>query len=155
MCLNSPSSTGVSLYKLLHRHRPLSAPDAGHRADCLQRPLRSRFQPRLMSSGSAAPDQGQSVSKKEITMRLYPVGLVATLALAVLVAPLSANAQLPGKVFRVGVLLPVSFGLPVHQAFKQRLQELGYIEGQNLAFEVGGAEGKLDRLPGLAAELVR
>ena len=88
-------------------------------------------------------------------MRLYTVGLVATLALAILGAPLSANAQPPGKVFRVGLLLPLSFGLPSHQAFQQRLQELGYIEGQNLALEVRGAEGKLDRLPGLAAELVR
>ncbi len=48
------------------------------------------------------------MSMKEITMQLYPVGLVAPLALAVLVAPLSANAQPPGKVFRVGVLLPLS-----------------------------------------------
>ena len=88
-------------------------------------------------------------------MRLYPVGLIATLALVVLVAPLAANAQPPGKVFRVGVLLPISFGLPIHQVFKQRLQELGYVEGQNLALEVRAAEGKLERLPGLAAELVR
>jgi putative ABC transport system substrate-binding protein len=91
---------------------------------------------------------------KEITMQLYPVGLVATLALAVLVAPLSVNAQPPGKVFRVGVLPPLSPGAPTFQAFKQRLQELGYVEGQNLALEVRAAEGKLDRLPGLAAELV-
>src|SRR5438128_9372882 len=88
-------------------------------------------------------------------MRLYPVGLIATLALAILVAPLSANAQPPGKVFRVGVLLPISLGSRSFQAFKQRLQELGYVEGQNLALEVRGAEGKLERLPGLAAELVR
>src|SRR5205809_676364 len=88
-------------------------------------------------------------------MRLYPVGLIATLALAVLVAPLSANAQPPGKVFRVGVLLPISLGSRSFQAFKQRLQELGYVEGQNLTLEVRSAEGKLDRLPGLAAELVR
>ena len=87
-------------------------------------------------------------------MQLYPVWLVATLALAVLVAPLSVNAQPPGKVFRVGVLLPLSPGAPTFQAFKQRLQELGYVEGQNLALEVRAAEGKLDRLPGLAAELV-
>ena len=95
------------------------------------------------------------MSKKDITMRLYPVGLIATLALAVLVAPLSANAQPPGKVFRVGVLLPISLGSRSFQAFKQRLQELGYVEGQNLVLEVRGAEGKLERLPGLAAELVR
>src|SRR5439155_11439990 len=94
---------------------------------------------------SAAPYQGRSVSKKEITMRLCTVGLVAPLALAVLVAPLSANAQPLGKVFRVGVLLPLSFGRPAHQAFKQRLQELGYIEGQNLAIEVRAAEGQFER----------
>jgi putative ABC transport system substrate-binding protein len=88
-------------------------------------------------------------------MRLYPVGLIATLVLAVLVAPLAANAQPSGKVFRVGVLRPISPGPPTQQAFKQRLQELGYVEGQNLALEVRAAEGQLDRLPGLAAELVR
>src|SRR3989442_13774618 len=94
-------------------------------------------------------------------MWLYPVGLIATLALAVLVAPLSANAQPPGKIFRVGVLLPLSLTptLPgpqpqLFQAFKQRLQELGYVEGQNLALEVRAAEGKPDRLPCLSPELV-
>jgi len=92
-------------------------------------------------------------------MRLSPVGLVATLALAILVAPLAAHAQPLGKVFRVGVLTAGAFGtfgLPLHhQAFKQRLQELGYVEGQNLALEVRDAEGQFERLPGLAAELVR
>jgi putative ABC transport system substrate-binding protein len=88
-------------------------------------------------------------------MRLYSVGCILTLALAVLVAPLSANAQPPGKVFRVGVLLPASPGLPIHQAFTQRLQALGYVEAQNLALEVRAAEGQFERLPGLAAELVR
>jgi len=88
-------------------------------------------------------------------MRLSPVGLVATLALAILVAPL-AHAQPLGKVFRVGILTPGTFGLPIyHQAFKQRLQELGYVDGQNLALEVRAAEGQFERLPGLAAELVR
>jgi putative ABC transport system substrate-binding protein len=89
-------------------------------------------------------------------MRLYPVGLVATLAFAVLVAPLAANAQPPGKVFRVGLLLPnLAYGSPAHLDFQQQLQELGYIEGQNLALEVRAAEGQFELLPGLAAELVR
>src|SRR2546426_11191571 len=87
-------------------------------------------------------------------MRLYPVGLAATLALAILVVPLAANAQSPGKVFRVGVLLPAPPG-PGVQALKQRLQELGYVEGQNLALEVRAVEGQFERLPGLAAALVR
>ncbi len=95
------------------------------------------------------------MSKQEITRRLYPVGLVATLALAILLTPLAANAQPPGKVFRVGVLLPASPGFPTFQVFKQRLQALGYVEGQNLALEVRAAEGQFERLPGFAAELVR
>jgi putative ABC transport system substrate-binding protein len=92
---------------------------------------------------------------KGSTVRLYPIGLVATLALAVLVVPLAANAQPLGKVFRVGVLLPASPGTPVFQVFTQRLQELGYIDGQNLALAVRAAEGQFERLPSLAAELVR
>jgi len=44
---------------------------------------------------------------------------------------------------------------PLFQAFEQRLRELGYVERQNLAIEFRNAEGKSDRLPGLAAELVR
>jgi putative tryptophan/tyrosine transport system substrate-binding protein len=92
---------------------------------------------------------------KESTVRLYPIGLVTTLALAILLAPLAANAQTPGKVFRVGVLLPASPDSPIFQVFKQRLQELGYVDGQNLALAVRAAEGQFERLPGLAAELVR
>src|SRR5262249_33994601 len=97
-----------------------------------------------------------SMSKKETPMRLSPVGLVATLALAIFVAPRAAHAQPPGKVFRVGVLTPTDVAFSgVFPRFKQRLQELGYVEGQNLALEVRGAEGQFERLPGLAAELVR
>src|SRR5881398_1159269 len=110
-------------------------------------PASLRLLPAPEAQRSAAPEQGQSVSKKEITMRLYSVGLIATLALAVLVASLAAHAQPPGKVFRVGVLLPLSLTptLPgpqpqLFQAFQQRLQELGYVEGQNLALEVRAAE---------------
>jgi putative ABC transport system substrate-binding protein len=89
-------------------------------------------------------------------MRLSPAGLVAALAFAVLVAPLAAHAQPPGKVFRVGLLLPNrAYGSPAHLDFQQQLQELGYIEGQNLALEVRAAEGQFERLPDLAAELVR
>jgi ABC-type uncharacterized transport system substrate-binding protein len=93
--------------------------------------------------------------QKETPRRLSPVGLVATLALAVLVAPLAAHAQPLENVFRVGVLHPLSPSHPTLLAFMQRLQELGYVEGQNLALEVRGAEGQLERLPSLAAELAR
>ena len=63
-----------------------------------------------------------------------------------------AEAQQPGKIARVGVLTPTfAVGLePLHQGFR----DLGYVKGKNLAIEYRFAEGKLDRLPALAAELV-
>src|SRR5882724_7707481 len=68
--------------------------------------------------------------------------------------PLAARAQ-QSKVARIGVLY---IGLADAESFKKELREglreLGYVEGQNIAFEFRSAEGKLDRLPELAAELV-
>ena len=68
---------------------------------------------------------------------------------------LAARAQ-PSKVARIGVLY---IGLADAESFKKELREglreLGYTEGQNVAFEFRSAEGKLDRLPELASELVR
>src|SRR5262245_64985064 len=92
---------------------------------------------------------------EDSTIWYRAVECIVTLALSLLVAPLQADAQQSGKVFRVGVLLPNSRGSLVFRAFTQRLQELGYVEGQNLALEVRGAEGQFERLPGLAAELIR
>src|SRR6266446_779848 len=88
-------------------------------------------------------------------MHLSTIRIVVPLAFILLLTPLCSDAQPPGKIFRVGVLHPASPGSPFFHAFKQRLHELGYIEGQNLVLEFRGAEGKFDRLPGLAAELVR
>jgi ABC-type uncharacterized transport system substrate-binding protein len=76
---------------------------------------------------------------------------------AVLVAPLDGGAQQTGKVPRVGFLGPRSRaeGAPFLDAFLQGLRELGWVEGQNIAIEDRFADGKLERLPELAAELVR
>jgi len=77
------------------------------------------------------------------------------LTLALLAAPLAATAQ-DAKVYRIGYLSSANpRSAAFFQAFEQRLRELGYIGGQNLAIEYRNAEGRLDRLPGLAAELVR
>jgi putative ABC transport system substrate-binding protein len=80
---------------------------------------------------------------------------LSALAVALLIAPLAAEAQAPGKVWRVAVLtggLPRS-SAPVH-ALEQRLAELGYVEGRNLVIDFRTAGGQPDRLPTLAAELV-
>jgi len=83
---------------------------------------------------------------------------IEVIAGGLLAAPLAAEAQ-PGKVFRVGILTTGSPTDPssVHLlgAFFQRLRELGYVEGQNLAVERRFAEGKYERFPDLAADLVR
>ena len=63
-----------------------------------------------------------------------------------------AEAQQSTKVRRIGFLM--NTGTPYHEAFRQRLRELGYVEGQNLIVETRYAEGKRERLQGLATELV-
>ena len=76
-------------------------------------------------------------------------------ALALLVAPLAPEAQAPGKVWRVGVLTGSVPRLSApFRALEQRLSELGYVEGRNLAIEFRTASGRAERLPDLAAELI-
>jgi putative ABC transport system substrate-binding protein len=80
------------------------------------------------------------------------IGLVGGAAVA---WPLAAHGQ-QSKMARIGALY---IGLADAESFKQELREglreLGYVEDQNIVFEFRSAEGKLDRLPELAAELVR
>jgi putative ABC transport system substrate-binding protein len=79
------------------------------------------------------------------------------LATAILVSSHLAEAQQPGKLPRIGYLAGATpSGVSARtEAFRQGLRELGYVEGKNIAIEWRFAEGKLDRLAGLAAELVR
>ena len=79
------------------------------------------------------------------------------LALVLLTAPLAADAQPPTKVYRVGYVRggSASVSASENEAFKQRLRELGYTEGQNLVIEARFADGQLERVPALVAELVR
>ena len=89
-------------------------------------------------------------------MRL--IGLVVVIGLALLAKPLGAGSQLAGqKVPRIGYLdgASLSANSVRIEAFRHGLRELGYVEGQSVAFEWRSADGRADRLPGLAAELVR
>jgi putative tryptophan/tyrosine transport system substrate-binding protein len=80
--------------------------------------------------------------------------LVAAMLLAVCV---SAEAQQPKKIPRIGFLSPTSPSVsPARiEAFRQGLRDLGYVEGKNIVVEYRYAGGKVDRFPDLAADLVR
>ncbi len=73
------------------------------------------------------------------------------------VAPRAGEAQQPAKIARIGYLSPLSAGAdsPHREAFRQALPALGYVEGQNTVIEARYADGKPERLPDLAAEIVR
>ena len=82
-----------------------------------------------------------------------PSILVAVVLLALGV---TTEAQQTGKMFRIGFLDRSTGGSAVYvDAFRQELSKLGWIEGKNITIEYRFAEGKTDRLPELAAELVR
>lgn len=85
--------------------------------------------------------------------------LVIALGAGSLAAPFALRAQTPGKVWRVGFLTlrsrPDSFDAGVFGAFRAGLRELGYVEGNNLIIEWRFADGKPERLAGMAAELVQ
>jgi len=75
------------------------------------------------------------------------------IALAILVTPIAADAQQPGKIPRIGVL--ASIRSPATEGFERGLRELGYVEGKNILIEWRLVQGKFERLPEFAADLVR
>jgi putative tryptophan/tyrosine transport system substrate-binding protein len=82
---------------------------------------------------------------------------LGTLAGGVLAVPRAAQAQQTGKVYRIGMLERTSAAIGAANlgGFQQGLRELGYVEGKNLVIEYRSADGRDERFPGLAAELVR
>jgi putative ABC transport system substrate-binding protein len=99
-------------------------------------------------------------------MKAGEVALSVVLALTLLAAQLPADAQQPGKVYRIGFLGTAAAGYettphhcpmkgsPYWQAFLEGLREYGYLPGQNLVIECRWTEGQAERAPALAAELV-
>ena len=83
---------------------------------------------------------------------------LGTLAAGFLAAPLAAEAQQAGKVTRIDVLAnapPTTVEVSRNwEAFRQGLRERGWVEGQNIVIEYRWAEGRLERFPSLADELV-
>jgi len=82
---------------------------------------------------------------------------IAMIAGALLAAPLAAEAQQSGKVYRIGFILTATPNETEHltKALSEGLRELGYVEGRNVVFERRFAEGRQERLPALATELVQ
>ena len=94
-------------------------------------------------------------SKLRQIMKQKFIGIALCAMLFALSLP--AEAQQPARIPRIGILIAssASFSSARVEAFRQRLRELGYVEGKNIVIEYRYAEGKLERLPDLAAELVR
>jgi ABC-type uncharacterized transport system substrate-binding protein len=88
-------------------------------------------------------------------MRGLRLAFVITLLLGGLFSPSSAEAQPAAKVARIGYLSVDLVAAPphLHEAFRQGLRDLGYVEGRNVVIEYRDAGGKVERLPALAAEL--
>ncbi len=87
----------------------------------------------------------------EITRRAF----MAVLAGGLLGAPLAARAQRPDRIRRIGILLFSQQDLAIITPCFEELKALGYVDGKTVAMEYRDAEGQYERLPALAAELVR
>jgi putative ABC transport system substrate-binding protein len=102
-------------------------------------------------------DNRRRISGKAVNRSLEPRGgrssIASIVALLFVLAPLLAEAQAGGKVWRVGILATAN--PRVYDNSISELRRLGYVDGQNLAVELRSADGKSERLPALAAELVR
>jgi putative ABC transport system substrate-binding protein len=83
--------------------------------------------------------------------------LLVALGVVVMSHPVAVAAQQSGKLRRIGFLSPFARAATVssEEAFRQGLRELGWVEGKNIAIEYRYAEDRVDRLPDLAADLVR
>jgi putative ABC transport system substrate-binding protein len=84
------------------------------------------------------------------------VVVVAALALGLLAGPPEGRAQQGGKVYRIGILetVPAAQNAANLDALRRGLRDLGYVEGRNLVIEYRSADGRAERFPALAAELV-
>ena len=99
----------------------------------------------LVSSGEARAESVRGLSSRRVFLATLSCGLLA---------PLAARAQQAAKVARIGYLQTGGALVRLPEAFRQGLRDLGYVEGRNVVIEYRDAEGKSERLPALAAELV-
>lgn len=96
----------------------------------------------------AGPRQDRASRRRRILVRAAFCGVALT-------TPLASLAQQQLKVWRIGFLAADSSSSQVYEGFRQGMRELGYAEGRNFTIQWRFADGTYERLPGLAAELVR
>jgi ABC-type uncharacterized transport system substrate-binding protein len=103
------------------------------------------------------PRLGWVAYRGSMVVRFTIIRLATAAVLLLLAAPLAAEAQGAERVYRVGYLGTQSESdvVPFLAAFRQGMHKLGYVEGRNLTLVVRLAQGKFDRFPSLAQELVR
>jgi hypothetical protein len=104
----------------------------------------------MKSPAPSAPrllPRGQRMRRREF---------VVALGCAAAVWPLGARAQQRGKLYRIGILepIPAAQNAANLDALRKGLRDLGYVEGQNLVIEYRSADGRAERFPRLASELV-
>jgi putative ABC transport system substrate-binding protein len=102
---------------------------------------------KILSHGERKNNQRRKPMRGRIISVVLAIILLATI--------FPAEAQQPARIPKIGWLGARSASAPALESFRRELRALGYVEGQNIAFEYRYAEGKLDRLPALADELVR
>src|SRR5438477_12865299 len=93
-----------------------------------------------------------SMRARMVLTRMITAGLAVIASLLLLAAPIAAEAQPAGKVWRIGYLTPSD--IP-RETLIAALRELGYVEGRTAKFEIRSAQNDFDRLPQQAADLVR
>src|SRR5436190_3380923 len=101
-----------------------------------------------MATPPISPQRGNSMRRREF---------ITLLGGAAVAWPIGARAQQVEKIYRIGILepIPAARNAANLDALRKGLRELGYVEGRNLVIEYRSADGRAERFPDLAAELVR
>src|SRR2546428_11194839 len=115
---------------------------------------------RVAGSHCAASDLGATLpaSRPQPRCLMRLIGLAVILTFSLILAPLAAEAQLAGRVPRIGIVSTFSLEHPqareLSDAFRQGPRELGYVEGRNIVIEYRSAQGRVERVPDAFADLV-